>query len=491
MFLDNNLQACDLIIFGAKGDLARRKLIPALYQLEKNKKIHKNSRIIGVGRANWDKFHYIEIVFNSLKEYMKDKINTMVWNKLSKRINFCNLDVNDTKKFIDLKNIILKKNNVVIYYFAVSPDLFSNICKGLGLFKLNIMPARVIIEKPLGHSLKSAKKINHQVSKFFQECQIFRIDHYLGKETVLNLLALRFSNTLFCNNWDNKTIDHIQITIAEDVGIEGRWAYFDNIGQIRDMVQNHLLQILTIITMEPPKNLSADSIRDEKVKILKSLRKIDYSNVKEKTVRGQYTKGMIKGKKVFGYLEETSCNIFSKTETFVAIEANIDNSRWMGVPFFLRSGKRLQKKCSEIVIYFKNPTINLFKDSFSQLPQNKLIIHLQPNEGIDINILNKIPGLEKKYDLQEIQLNLSYSKVFNKIFLSDAYERLLLESMNGIQSLFVRIDEVEEAWKWIDSIINAWYLADIPLNLYEAGTWGPKGSINMINKKGKSWNKNN
>lgn len=487
----NKLQSCDLVIFGAKGDLTRRKLMPALYQLEKNKQIHEESRIIGVGRANWDKKEYIDNIYFSLKEFMKDKINKIIWEKLSRRINFCNLDVNDTKNFFKLKKIILQRKNVIIHYFAVPPNIFGSICLGLGLSKLNLIPSRVIIEKPIGNSLESSKKINNQISKFFKECQIFRIDHYLGKETVLNLLALRFANSLFYNSWDNKTIDHIQITIAEDMGIEGRWNYFNKTGQIRDMVQNHLLQILTIITMSPPSDLSANSIRNEKVKILKSLRTIDKTNIKKNTVRGQYTKGFIKGQKVPSYLEEGDSNILSNTETFIAIKANIDNWRWIGVPFYLRSGKRLPKKCSEIVVYFKNPNVNLFKNSCIKLSKNKLIIRLQPNEGIDIQILNKKPNLDHQYNLQKTKLNLNYYKTFNLLYLTDAYERLLLESMLGIQALFVRIDEVEASWKWIDSIINSWNTEKVPLQLYEAGTWGPQDSIDIINRDGRSWNKNN
>lgn len=492
IYTKNKFQACDLIIFGAKGDLAKRKLLPALYQLEKNNQIHKDSRIIGVGRANWDKFFYVQVVLDSLKIFMNEQIHEEIWDKLSKRLDFCNLDVNDTNNFFKLNNLVNVKKHIIINYFAVPPSTVGNICKGLGYAKLNIWPSRVVMEKPLGNSLKTSCDINNQVSKFFKENQVFRIDHYLGKETVLNLLTLRFANSLFYSNWDNKTIDHIQITVAENMGIEGRWEYFDKVGQMRDMIQNHLLQILTIIAMSPPTNLSADSIRDEKVKILRSLRRIDINNVKEKTVRGQYTRGFINGKEVPGYLEEGLSKKNSNTETFVAIKVEIDDWKWTGVPFYLRSGKRLPIKCSEIVVYFKKPNLNLFKDSWLNLPQNKLTIRLQPDEGIDIHILNKIPGLEHKHNLQITKLDLSYSKIFNKLYLADAYERLLLESMRGIQALFVRRDEVEEAWKWVDSIIEAWSSdASSITKFYQAGTWGPIDAVNIINKDGRCWNKSN
>ncbi|MDX7988057.1 glucose-6-phosphate dehydrogenase [Xenorhabdus sp. 12] len=488
MAVTSTAQACDLVIFGAKGDLARRKLMPSLYQLEKAGYIHSDTRIIGVGRADWDKKAYTKVVEEALTTFMSEKLDPELWQKLSARLEFCNLDVNETEHFNQLAKILNKSKLPAIHYFAMPPSTFGSVCHGLGAAGLNKEPNRVVMEKPLGTDLASSRAINDEVAKYFAENQIYRIDHYLGKETVLNLLALRFANSLFVNNWDHRTIDHVQITVAEEVGIEGRWGYFDQAGQMRDMVQNHLLQILTMIAMSPPADLSADRIRDEKVKVLRSLRRIDQTNIRDKTVRGQYTAGFVHGMKVPGYLEEEGANKGSKTESFVSIRVDIDDWRWSGVPFYLRTGKRLPAKCSEVVVYFKEPSLNLFAESYQQLPQNKLTIRLQPDEGIDIDVLNKAPGLEHKHRLQTTKLDLSFSETFNQTHLADAYERLLLEAMRGIQALFVRRDEVEEAWKWVDSIMEAWAADNEPPKPYQAGTWGPVASIALITRDGRSWN---
>jgi glucose-6-phosphate 1-dehydrogenase len=343
------------------------------------------------------------------------------------------------------------------------------------------------MEKPIGHDLKSSIEINDVVASVFSEDQVFRIDHYLGKETVLNLLALRFANSIFTTNWNHNTIDHIQITVAEEVGIEGRWDYFDKTGQLRDMVQNHLLQILTFIAMEPPVDLEAKSIHNEKIKVLKALRPITNNNVDEKTVRGQYTSGYIKGASVPGYLEEDGANTQSTTESFVAIRVDIDNWRWAGVPFYLRTGKRLMGKRTEIVVYFKQLPHNIFKDSFRDLPPNKLIIHLQPNEGVEIEMLNKIPGIGEHIKLQKTRLDLSFSDTFKKNRLFGGYEKLVLEAMRGNPTLFLSREEIEQAWTWIDSVQDAWRHYNESPKAYPAGTWGPISSVALLARDGRAW----
>ncbi|HAC27529.1 MAG TPA: glucose-6-phosphate dehydrogenase, partial [Marinobacter hydrocarbonoclasticus] len=321
----------------------------------------------------------------------------------------------------------------------------------------------------------------------YHENQLFRIDHYLGKETVQNLIALRFANNLFASQWDQNHISHVEITVAESVGIEGRWGYFDQAGQIRDMIQNHLLQLLCLIAMDPPADLSADSIRDEKVKVLKALKRITPDMMDRYVVRGQYTAGTSNGKPVPGYLEEEDANKGSATETFVALKAEIDNWRWSGVPFYIRTGKRLPEKLSQIIIHFKPAPHYIFDPDQKHLANNKLIIRLQPDEGMALKILTKDQGLDKGMRLRQGPLELTFSETFEAERIPDAYERLLWEVMKGNQYLFVRRDEVEYAWRWVDEIIANWRDSGEPPKRYAAGTWGPVASIAMITRDGRSW----
>ena len=480
-------KACDLILFGTKGDLARRKLLPALYQLEKAGLLHTDSRITGVARDDLTQQEYLDVVETNLQKFVKEPLDTEVLTRLKSKLQYVQIDLTKEQDYLKLADVTDIKKRIPVSYFATAPSLFGNICQGLDAAGLSVEPSRVVLEKPIGHCLESSKVINDEVAKYFKESQIYRIDHYLGKETVLNLLALRFANAIFASNWDHNAIDHVQISVAEEVGVEGRWGYYDDAGQMRDMVQNHLLQVLSLIAMEPPASLDADSIRDEKLKVLKALRPINLQNVQEKTVRGQYAAGFVGGKPVPGYLEEEDARPNSKTETFVAIKVDIDNWRWAGVPFYLRTGKRMPNKVSEVVICFKPQPHNIFHETYKQLPANKLIIRLQPDEGVEIQIMNKIPGLGENMQLQQSKLDLSFDETFKSQRIADAYERLLLEAMLGNQYLFVRRDEVEQAWKWVDGILGAWKANNEPPKAYQAGTWGPVAAISLLARDDRNW----
>ncbi|MFZ1956709.1 MAG: glucose-6-phosphate dehydrogenase [Desulfobacterales bacterium] len=481
------MQPCDLVLFGTYGDLARRKLIPSLYQLERAGLIAPDSTIIGVARRESNDEGYVALARESLEHFMKEPIDTAVWDRFARRLRYARIDLAQPDQYGHLQAQLDQARRETVNYFAVSPDLIGPICKGLAAAGLVTERARVVLEKPIGTDLASSRVINDAVGAFFYEGQVYRIDHYLGKETVLNLLALRFANSIFTTNWDHNTIDHVQITVAEEVGIEGRWGYFDQSGQLRDMVQNHLLQILTLVAMEPPVALDGDSIRSEKLKVLKALRPITRENAAEKLVRGQYTAGFLKGGPVPGYLEEEDGNSQSRTETFAALRVDIDNWRWADVPFYLRTGKRMSAKRSEVAIHFKRLPHNIFKGSYKNLPANRLIIRLQPDEGVEIEVLNKVPGLGKGLHLQRSMLDLSFSETFKGERIVDAYERLLLEAMRGNQALFIRRDEVEQAWTWVDSIQDAWQAQDEPPKPYAAGTWGPVASIALLARDGRDW----
>ena len=487
MSKENTLHASDIVLFGCQGDLTRRKLLPSLYQLEKANLLAPQSRIIGVARNEFEPQAYIDNVKACLSEFISESLDEEVVERFVAKVSYLKLDLLDPQSYNQLSDLVDGSSNALINYFAVPASIYGNICEGLSSAGLNHQNSRVVLEKPIGHDLLSSNEVNDLVAQYFSESQTYRIDHYLGKETVLNLLDLRFANSLFSSKWDNSTIDHVQISVAEEVGIEGRWGYFDQAGQMRDMLQNHLIQILTLVAMDPPLSLDADNIRDEKVKVLKALRPINVDNVFENTVRGQYAKGFLHGKEVPGYLEEEGANTQSSTESFVAIKAEIDNWRWAGVPFYLRTGKRMANKVSEIVVYFKNPAHNLFSEHYKELPPNKLTIRLQPQEGVEIQMLNKVPGLEQSQRLQTTKLDLSFSQAFEGQRIADAYERLLLEVIQGNQALFVRRDEVEASWTWCDGILSAWKSTGQPLTNYPAGSSGPVASIGLIARDGRAW----
>ncbi|WP_027348842.1 glucose-6-phosphate dehydrogenase [Halotalea alkalilenta] len=480
--------AVDLALFGALGDLALRKLYAALYHLDRGGLLASDTRILGLARQDIDAEAFRERVREALdksvdaKEREDDKVDRFIG-----RLHYLKLDFASVEGYRDIAEWQAGRRTPLTVYLSVPASLFGVICKNLEQGGCLDEESRVVVEKPIGYDLESSIEINDAIGSVFDERQIYRIDHYLGKETVQNLLALRFANPLFGNQWNQSQISHVEITVAETVGIEGRWGYFDQAGQLRDMVQNHLMQLLCMIAMEPPSNLDADSIRDEKVKVLKALRPIEGERLATDVVRGQYISGTSGGKPVPGYLEEEGANVDSRTETFVAFKTEVSNWRWAGVPFYLRTGKRMPEKLSQIVIHFRQQPHYIFDPDQRGLASNKLIIRLQPDEGINLQVLTKDSGLDKGMRLRPGPLHLDFHKAFPKARIPDAYERLILEVMKGRQYLFVRRDEVEYSWRWVDKLIAGWESRGLPPKRYPAGSWGPVSSIAMITRDGRSW----
>jgi glucose-6-phosphate 1-dehydrogenase len=478
---------CDITIFGGHGDLAFRKLMPALYHLSNDGYLSFSSRIITVARNDITNDEHIELVRSKLIEFLGETVfNQEKFDRFKSQLHVVTIDFDDEKSYQGLKELLSAfPNRERVNYLSTAPDFFATICKMLKNWDLVTDVSRVVLEKPIGRDLESSRAINSEVLKYFEEKQIYRIDHYLGKDTVQNIMALRFSNRIFMPLWDANNIDHVQITVAESVGVEGRWGYYNQYGAMRDMIQNHLMQLLCLIAMEPPCSLDADSVRDEKVKVLRSLRPMSAADIERKTVRAQYARGSIDGQPVPGYREGEGME-HSNTETFAALRVDIDNWRWNGVPFYLRSGKRMHQRNSEIVIQFKSVPHSIFANQGSGISQNKLVISLQPKESIQLKLMNKVPGLSDQMRLQQVDLELN-SRI-NSTRKSDAYERLLLDVIRSNPTLFMRLDEVEAAWKWADVILAGWAENIIPMKSYQAGTDGPSASIQLVVQDGVSWN---
>ena len=480
--------AVDLIIFGASGDLSARKLFPALLQLERLNLLEADLRIAAVARREQSLDDFLPLLKEKMSSYMgSDAPTDSEWQSFTARFSYVTVNFSEPDQYGELRNW-LDDDRTSLFYFATPPSLFAPICEHLSTTNCLAGDCRIVVEKPIGENLESSIKVNETLAQYFDEESIYRIDHYLGKETVQNLLVLRFANRFINSQWDQSCIDHIQITVAEKVGIEGRWAYYDGVGQLRDMVQNHLMQLLCLVAMEPPNSLEAESIRDEKVKIVKALRPIDASSVKDHVVRGQYSKGVIDGEPVPGYFDEEGCEAQgSDTETFVAIKAHVDNWRWSGVPFYLRTGKRMPDKVTEIIIQYKALPHHIFGEGESAEP-NRLIIRLQPNEGIEMTMVSKRQSLRDKLSLQTHTLNFDFREDGDIDRIPDAYERLFLDAINGDPSLFVGREEIEESWRWCDQLISACEECDVKVNAYQAGSWGPSKSELLIDRDGRSWN---
>ncbi len=482
-----------LILFGATGDLARRMLLPSLFGLAVDGHLDPALRIVGTARSRLDDSAFRQLAAEAIEPHRAAGLGTAAeLADFLKRLSYVPLDATDVRGFERLARAACGAGGdcsgaPIAIFLSTAPTLFSPTIAGLQAAGLTGSNVRIGLEKPLGSDLGSSAAINAAVGKAFPEDRIFRIDHYLGKETVQNLLALRFANTLFEPLWRADTIAHVQITVAETVGLEGRADFYDGTGALRDMVQNHMLQLLALVAMEPPPHLTPTAVRDEKVKVLRSLRPIDERNAIEASVIGQYGEGTIGGELVPGYVHELGRP--SETETFVALKVHVDNWRWKGVPFYLRTGKRLAERRSEILIAFRPVPHSIFGDSLRKLVPNRLKISLQPKENIELSIMAKVPGLSRDgLSLRDISLDLGRQDVFADRRRRIAYEQLLLDLIEGRQTLFVRRDEVEAQWAWIDGVRRGWAAEGMKPRPYPAGSWGPPAAVSLIERDNASWN---
>jgi len=488
-----------LVIFGATGDLTHRKLIPALYNLACDDYLPSGFVVMGASRTKLSDEEFRTRLFDSVKQYSRREVSDELWGKFAQNIYYQPLDGSKPEDFSALKNRLkeLEKQKSedfnYLFYLATSPDHFGDIAsnlKGKGLVEdpgKAFRSTSLIVEKPFGEDLISARTLNNVLKASFAEEQIFRIDHYLGKETVQNILVFRFANGIFEPVWNHNFVDHIQISVCEDIGVGSRADYFDRTGIMRDIVQNHVLQILALLCIEPPISLSdADSIRDEKVKVLKSMRRYAAGNLSDSVIRGQYRQGYVNGKEVAGYHQEKGVAVDSLTETYVAMKLEIDNWRWSNVPIYVRAGKRLPKRITEITVYFKKPPEALFKGrQMDALAPNSLSIQIQPQEGISLNINSKPPG--PRLRARPVKMDFSYGSSFG-IASPEAYERLLLDAMKCDATLFTRDDEIEAAWDFLSPVLETWAGdGSVPLYHYEAGTWGPRESSDLLVPMKHNW----
>ena len=476
----------DLIIFGGAGDLSLRKLLPALYHRDRDGQLPADSRVIALGRSPMSDDAYLSKVEESLRQNLKEgEFEEEGWRTFCSRLTYTSADALDHQSWDSLRELLQgREDRIRIFYLATAPSLFGPIAQGVRASGLMTDGSRIVLEKPVGHDYESAREINDSVGECFPEDRIFRIDHYLGKETVQNLLALRFANSLFEPLWRRGEVDHVQITVAEQLGVEGRIEFYDQIGALRDMVQNHIMQLLCLVAMEAPSSMHHDAVRDEKLKVLRALKPITGADVKRHTVRGQYSAGAIDGVAVPGYRDGLG-SAESSTETFTALKVEIENWRWSNVPFYIRTGKRLKAKHSEITMQFSHVPHSIFPEHRFDLQPNRLTIRLQPDEGVKLSVMAKEPG-PGGFDLRPVSLDLSFEETFG-IRYPDAYERLLMEAFRGNPALFMRRDEVEAAWRWIDGIIAGWEDSRQPVESYVAGTWGPVASANLLDRDDRRW----
>ncbi len=487
----------DLLIVGGDGDLALRKLYPSLYCLELNECEPEYEKIIGIARTGYERANFLaKVKAHVIESISGDHFSEDVWKQFARKLHFAQGDATDVDSLVDIKDEVVGSEAALVVYLAIPPMIFGSVVLALEKSGLVTPTSRLVVEKPLGDSRDSFIDINNQLTRVFPEDQLFRIDHYLGKETVQNLLALRFANDIFEPLWNAKYIDHIQITVSESVGVANRWGFYDQTGATRDMIQNHLLQLLCLVAMEPPATLNAECVRAEKLKVLQCLKHFSAQDVRDNTVRGQYRRGVIDGEEVAGYLEEETdkydVNPESETETYVALQAEIHNWRWTGVPIYLRTGKRLQSQRSEIVVQFKQSHHQIFDQNHSEHKPNRLVIRLQPDEGIRLRIMNKVAGLEAGMPLESGCLDIQFGNGKDrngegKNKKHDAYSRLLFDVLRNDQTLFVSAAEVEQAWRWVDQIFDAWEQTGMKSEGYMAGSFGPPSADVLIARSGRGW----
>ncbi len=477
-----NFTADRLLLFGATGDLAQRMLLPSLCALEADGLLHPDLRIVGTARSELDDASFRNFAREALEKFMPDDRRGSVAQFLN-RLSYQPLDATTLEGFNDLAEKVGEPKDGLAIFLSTAPSLFKPTIEGLQHSGLAGENVRIGLEKPLGTDLETSCEINDAVAAAFPEDRTFRIDHYLGKETVQNLLALRFANIMFEPLWNAAHIDHVQITVAETVGLEGRVAFYDDAGALRDMVQNHMLQLLALVAMEPPSSFDATAIRDEKVKVLRALRPVEGTQ----TVTGQYRAGAVNGDAVPGYDDELGKD--SDTETFVAIKAHVDNWRWKGVPFYLRTGKRLPRRVTEVVVQFRCVPHSIFAGKGAKMTPNRLVIGIQPEENVGLSLMAKVPGLDRDgIRLREVPLDIAMPDAFIGAHRRIAYERLLLDLIEGDQTLFVRRDEVEAQWDWVDAIRATWSVQGMEPQTYTAGSWGPSSAIALAERDGVTWN---
>ena len=486
-----------LVLFGATGDLAHRKVFPALYQLWRTNLLPHDFVVLAIGRRDYDDETLRAELRTALEKYSRVlPLDDAAWKSFSDRIRYQKLDFANPDDYDELVTVLdgIDKEQGSqgnhLYYLATQPSAFAEIVAQLGRVGLDHERheggwRRIVIEKPFGHDLQSAIRLNREVGKVFRESQVYRIDHYLGKETVRNLLVFRFGNGIFEPIWNRRHIDHIQITVAETIGVENRGAFYEETGASRDFLQNHLLQLMSLVAMEPPATFDADALRDEKVKVIRAIGELTPDQIKSDVVRGQYGPGWVAAKQVPGYRQEPEVNPESETETFIAARFEVDDWRWSGVPFYLRTGKRLPKRATEIAIQFKEVPHRLFRESGTDPDPNLLAIRIQPDEGIMLRFGAKVPGLG--IDVRSVTMDFTYGSAFT-VDSPDAYETLILDVLLGDASLFTRADEVEGAWARVTPIIEAWAEEPAPeFPNYESGTWGPEAADEMLARDGRRW----